>query len=62
MSSSVPVPGGITDPQDPKNLILVDTIIKKTGEKKLYWNKTKTGYVAMVSSQPLVQMLSLIHI
>jgi hypothetical protein len=39
---------------DPSQVNLVDSIIRKTREKKLYWNKAKPGFVAVipVTGQP----------
>lgn len=54
-SVSNPVPA----PLDPKELDLLDKIIQKTTEKKIHWNKDKSGYLAEVSAGSAGQSMKL---
>ncbi len=47
-----PIPNPTRPPLNPKEIDLLDKIIQKTKEKKIYWNKAKAGYSAQVSAGP----------
>jgi len=48
---SNPLLGIMTEPEpDPKNLTLVQKIIEKTSQKRIYWQKSTTGFAASIGA------------